>query len=277
MARIASLLLLAGFTAGLVGCGGPPATTATPSTPAPGPSPTTAAKPTELSTPAKPDEPAKADKDKLSADAVATVRGGITHPGKPGQTLTVGYVELTGEEWLGEAVPLPLPKPDDLGVQVEGGTKPRLAILAVEKGATKYEFPHLPKGKYLLFARLAGGPTAWTTVEVKPGTDVTHDFKLEAGKGGTVEVTTPADFTGEVRLAPNALIPAEDTLFVGGRVATQLEIGGKADKGKVTATDVPPGKYTLYTIPGNLTPRGTVEVTAGKTATVELEKEKEKK
>ena len=266
MARTASLLLLAGLTACGIGCGGTPATTATPSTPAPEPTPnsaTTTPTATEPSTPAKP-----------ATDTVATVRGGVTYSGKPGQLLTVGYIELTGEDWLGEAVPLPLPKEGDLGVSVEGGTKPRVATLTFEKGAMRYEFQHLPKGTYLLFARLAGGPTTWATVEVKPGGEVSHDFKLEAGKGGTVEVTTPADFTGEVRLAPNALIPDEDKMFVGGRIATQLEIGGKADKGKVTASDVPPGKYTLYTIPGNLTPRGSVEVTAGKTATVELEKEK---
>jgi hypothetical protein len=37
---------------------------------------------------------------------------------------------------------------------------------------------------------------------------------------------------------------------------------------------VPPGKYTLYVFPGQVLPRGTVEVTAGKTATTELKAEK---
>jgi hypothetical protein len=89
-----------------------------------------------------------------------------------------------------------------------------------------------------------------------------------------VQVTTPADFEGEVRLAPNALIPAEDTDFVGGRIATQLELGAKAKGGKATVSDVPPGKYTLFVIPGAVTPRGTVEVTAGKTATAEVRADK---
>lgn len=266
MARIASLLLLAGLIAGLIGCGGSPATTAAPSAVTPESPPTPATTTPSTAAPATSSKPV--------ADSLTTVQGGITHSGKAGQLLSVGYVELTGEDWLGEGIGLPLPKEGELGVEAESGTKPRVAVLAFDKTTAKYKFPHLPKGKYLLFARLQNGPTTWTTVDVKSGGDITHDFKLEAGKGGTVEVSTPADFTGEVRLAPNALIPTEDKVFVGGRIATQLEIGGKAMKGKVTASDVPPGKYTLYTIPGNLTPRGTVEVTAGKTATVELTPEK---
>jgi hypothetical protein len=269
MARIVSLMLVAAFAGLVVGCGGKPDLTTAPTQPAdPPPSPPVlppiSPKPTTSEPAVKPPP----------ADDPGSVRGVIAHAGKAGQTMNVGYVELTAVDWVGDRVGLPVPKEGELGVQAESGTRPQVAVLKFDKTAASYEFPHLPKGTYLITARLEGGPSAWAKVEVTPGGNLTRDLKLDAGKGGTVEVTTPADFDGEVRLAPNDLIPTDDVNFVGGRIATQLELGVKAAKGKATVTDVPPGKYTVYAIPGLLIPRGTVEVTAGKTATVEIKTDK---
>lgn len=268
MARIASLLLVAAFAGLVVGCGGKPDPTTAPTQPAdpPGPTapPTTSPK-TPTTEPAVKPPP---------AEVAGSVRGAIAHTGKAGQMLSVGYVELTAMDWVGDRVGVPVPKEGELGVQAESGTKPQVAVIKFDKTAASYEFPHLPKGTYLISARLEGGPTAWAKVEVTPGGNLTRDLKLEAGKGGTVEVKLPADFAGDVRLAPNDLFPADDTNFVGGRIATQIELGAKAEKGKATVADVPPGKYTVFAIPGQLVPRGTVEVTAGKTATVEIKTDK---
>ncbi len=265
MARIASLLLVAAVAGLVVGCGGKPDPTTAPAQPAdPPPSPPVlppiSPKPTTTEPTVKP-----------PAEVAGSVRGAIAHAGKAGQLMSVGYVELTAMDWAGDRVGVPVPKEGELGVQAESGTKPQLAVIKFDKTAASYEFPHLPKGTYLIAARLEGGPSVWAKVEVTPGVNLTRDLKLEAGKGGTVEVTvSPADYTGEVRLAPNDLIPADDTNFVGGRIATQIELGAKVEKGKATVADVPPGKYTVFAIPGQLLPRGTVEVTAGKTATVEI-------
>lgn len=223
------------------------------------------------------------DEPPTAADA-PFVRGTITYPAvkgkakppgpdfEPGPTLSVGYVELTGKDWLGDRVGGPLPA-DGEGPNwwMQSATfKPRVATLTFEKEGARYEFTKLPPGMYLIFAGLKGGPQAWVKVEVKAGDQLTHDFKLEAGKGGTVEVATPADLTGEVRLVPSDLIPSDDANHVGGRIATQLDLGGKAEQGKATVADVPPGKYTLFVVPGTLSPRGTVEVKAGETAKVEI-------
>ena len=224
--------------------------------------------------PAVPTEPAPPTAPKPSG---GTLRGAVTHPGTKGQTLTAGYVELSGIEWVGDVVALRIPAADDPASVESDPAVPHKAKLSFDKGVT-FEFTRLPPGTYFLFAKLDDGPAVWAKEEVKADATVTHDFKLEAGKGGAVEVTTPADYAGELRLAPADLIPADDASFVGVKMATQLSLGGKAKAGKVTIPDVPPGKYTLFAFPGEgpVTARGAVEVTAGKTATAELEKERKK-
>lgn len=269
MARIALTLCTTGLLGLLAGCGG--SSNPTTDTPAPGSTgepaaATTPAPVTPATTPGPTEPPTKA--------TGATVKGAISHQAAKGQKLTVGYVELTGDEWVGDGINHPVPAADVVERAESNAFPPRGAAVAFDKGAATFEFTGLPAGMYLFFARTADGPVAWAKVEVKADAKLTQDFKLEAGKGGTAEVTVPADYTGEVRLAPNALIPAEDSAFVGGRIATQLELGGKAKGGKVTVADLPPGKYTLFGFPGKVVPRGTVEVTAGKTATAELESEK---
>jgi hypothetical protein len=271
MARIALALLTVGVAALFTGCGGPSNPTA--ATPPPSPP---ADPPSGVPDPSfGQQKPPRTDPTEEPAKPTgASVKGAITHPAAKGQKLTVGYVELTGDEWVGDALPHAVPAADVVERVESDHFKPRVAALAFDKGATTFEFTGLPAGTYLLFARIADGPTAWAKVEVAAGATVTRDLKAEVGKGGTAEVTVPADYTGEVRLAPNDLIPAEDAVFVGGRIATQLELGGKAKGGKVVIPDVPPGKYTLFVFPGKVVPRGGIEVTAGKTASAELEAEK---
>jgi hypothetical protein len=264
MARIVSLVLLTLGVGCVIGCGkaDPPTRPADPPEPTvtpPNPPPTEPTPPTTAQTPPKP--------------TTTTLRGAIVHPGTKGQKLHVSYVELTGDDWVGDGIGHPLPEAAASERVEASAHPPRGAVLAVEKGATTFEFTGLPAGTYFVSARLEGGSAAWARVEVK-GEAVTQDLKLEAGKGGTVEVKTPADFVGDLRLAPNALIPADDAKFVGVRIATQLELKGAAKDGKAVIPDVPPGKYTLYAVPGAATPRGTVEVTAGKTATAEVQGEK---
>jgi hypothetical protein len=186
----------------------------------------------------------------------------------------VGYIELLGEAEIGDSVPYEIPAPDEVTQVSSNPPPPRKSVLSFDKGATSFEFTGLPAGTYFVFARLDGGPAAWAKVELKVSSTVTQDFKLVAGKGGTVEVTTPAGFDGEVRLSPSDVAVPDDAAFAAGRMGTQLDLGGKAKSGKVTIPEVPPGKYTLFAIPGVLAPRGSVEATAGKTATTELEKEK---
>jgi hypothetical protein len=257
-----------------VGCGPKPTEPAPvqPAKPTDSAPPTEAAKPTTrattpATTPATNPTPPKA--------AGATLRGAVTHPGKKGQKLSVGYVELAGSEWVGDVVGHTLPAADEPASVESDPFPPRKAKLSFDKTVT-FEFTSLPAGTYFVFAKMDDAAAVWAKVDVKADATVTHDLKLEAGKGGGVEVKTPADYEGEVRLAPNDLIPAEDTSFVGVKIATQLEFGGKVKDGKVTIADVPPGKYTLFAFPGKgpVTARGTVDVTVGKTATVELAAEK---
>ena len=243
-----------------VGCG-PKPTDPAPAPPTPPPATTPA------TTPAT-------QPDAVPPAAGATLRGSVTHPGTKGQKLHAGFLRLGGDDWVGDVVGLGVPGADDSARVESSAFPPQKAALAFDKGVASFEFTSLPPGTYLLFARLENGPAAWVKVELAANATLAKDLTVEAGKGGTVEVTTPADFAGEIRLSPNDLIPADDPTFIGGKVATQLALGAKATGGKATVKDVPPGKYTLFAIPGTLVPRGSVEVTAGKTATAELQAEK---
>ncbi len=241
------------------GCGPKPTEPAPPQ-----PAPPTEAAPT--TTPATTPAPPK--------PTGATLRGAVTHPGKSGQKLSIGFVELGGNEPVGDSLTYAVPAADEMTRVESTAFPPRKAAVSFEKGTTTFEFSGLPAGSCFVFARLDGGPAVWAKVEAKADATTTQDLMLEEGKGGAVEVKTPADFTGEVRLSPNEFIPADDTNFAGGRIANQLELGAKAKDSKAVIADVPPGKYTLFVFPGAVMPRGTVEVTAGKTAMVELTAEK---
>ena len=254
MRRFAVFILLAG----VVGCGGP--------------DPTTAPKPEP--TPQPPTQPVNPPPTTARTPAATTgsVTGTVTHPATKGQMLAVGYVEVAGTEFVSDVTGMTW---DGADAVVESTThKPRVSTLRFEKGVARYELAGLPPGTYVVYASVRGGPTAWAKLEVKAGDKLTRDLTIETGKGGTVEVTLPADFTGEVRMAPSDLAPADDPNAVVGRVAADLGLGAKAEKGKATVRDVPPGKYTLFAIPGILKPLGSVEVKAGETAKAEIKEVK---
>lgn len=206
-----------------------------------------------------------------TADDAPFVAGTVSHPAAKGQMLTVGYVALTGTDVVSDSVGSGVPGPGEGGGWVQSTTsKPRVATLRFDKEAAKFEFVKLPPGEYLVYARLKDGPAAWDKVPVPAGGQVTKNLKLEAGSGGTVQVTVPADFTGQVRLAPAGLGGADADGLVAGRVAFSLDLGAEAKGGQATVANVPPGKYVLFTTPGTVQPRGTVEVAAGKTAKMEI-------
>jgi hypothetical protein len=206
-------------------------------------------------------------------DDAPYIHGTVALSAAKGKMLSVGYVEIAGKEMVSDGAGTIVPNAGDGGGWVQSTTfKPRVATLRFDKGTPKFEFVKLPPGTYLVYARLKDGPVAWEKVEVKAGGQITKDLKLEAGKGGTVEVTTPADFKGEVRLAPADIVKGDDAVLVASRVAFSLDLGAEVKGGKATVKDVPPGKYTLFATPGPVEPKGTVEVTADKTATAEVKK-----
>lgn len=244
----------------LVGCGGGSNPNPTPS---PEPAPT---RTVPLPTPTVPSQPLNPP-----APTTGRITGAVTNPAKKGEMLVVGYVEVAGTGITADMVGMSvLGGGGDDGWAESDTHKPRNSALRFEKGKARYEHTTLPPGTYLVYASVRNGPTTWAKVELKAGETVTRDLTIEAGKGGTVEVTLPADFSGEVKLGPSDLAPGEDPNYVVGRVASDLGLGAKADKGKATVKDVPPGKYTLFAIPGVLSSRGTVEVKAGETAKAEI-------
>ena len=142
---------------------------------------------------------------------------------------------------------------------------PLAATLRFEKFVPRFDFTNLPPGRYFVYARVKDGPAAWAWATVAAGDRVTADLALDASKGGTVEVKLPAD-EREARLVPLDLgTPPPDDAFLD-RLAFSLDLKAEAKDGKATIASVPAGKYQVRA--GNL--RADVEVTAGKTATVEL-------
>jgi hypothetical protein len=192
---------------------------------------------------------------------------GTVSPVKKEQTILVGYVGLPAD---GKIVS------DGVGGQPfgddgEGGGSrslsfaPRAASVRFEKFVPHFDFTNLPPGRYLIYARVKDGPIAWAWTTVAADQRVTADLKLDEKNAGTVEVKLPAG-EREVRLVPTDLgSPPPDEQFLG-RLAFSLELRGEAKDGKATIANGPAGKYQVRA--GSL--RADVEVTAGKTATVEL-------
>lgn len=142
---------------------------------------------------------------------------------------------------------------------------PWAASLRFEKFIPRFDFTNLPPGRYLVYARVKDGPAAWAWATVAAGARVTADLALDASKAGTVEVKLPPG-EREVRLVPADLgSPPPDESFLD-RLAFSLELRGESKDGTATIANVPAGKYQVRA--GAL--RADVEVTAGKTATVEL-------
>jgi hypothetical protein len=209
-------------------------------------------------------------------DDAPFIQGTIAVPADAkGQSLIVGYVGMAGNEPITDRVGSTIPDDPELsGAAQSSSFKPRAATLRYAKNVPNYDFTKLPPGKYFIFARLEGGPATWKWVEVKEKDQLRENLALHDVKLGTVEVKTPDDFTGEVRLVPAALDVPDADFIIAGNIGFALELMGKAEKGMGTIVNVPAGKYTLFATPGTIMPRGTVEVMAGKTAKTELQTEK---
>ena len=200
-------------------------------------------------------------------EEVPFIAGAVSPPLKKGQTVSVGYVGLPADGKVisdggsGQA----------FGDDGSGGASrsttfaPRAASLRIEKFVPRFDYTNLPPGRYLVYARVKDGPAAWAWATVAAGGRVTADLALDASKAGTVVVKLPAD-EREARLVPTDLgTPSLPEPFLD-RVAFSLDLRAEPKDGTATITNVPAGKYQVRA--GSL--RADVEVTAGKTATVEL-------
>jgi hypothetical protein len=201
------------------------------------------------------------------AEEVPFIQGLVSPPLKKDQSVSVGYVGLPAD---GKA-----PVSDGAGGKAfgddggGGGMRsmsftPRAATLRFEKFTPVFDFTNLPPGRYLVFARVKDGPTAWTWVDLAAGGRVTANIKLDAVKLGSVEVKLPKD-ERDARLVPTDLTPPPGERFLDS-LANMLDLEGEAKDGVVKIAGVPAGKYQVRA--GSL--RADVDVVAGKTATVEL-------
>lgn len=202
------------------------------------------------------------------AEEVPFIQGSVSPPLKKDQSVSVGYVGLP--EGGGN------PISDGAGGQIFGDDgsgggvrsmsfEPRIATVRFEKFTPKFDFTNLPPGRYLVFARVKDGPSAWTWTDLPAGGKVTADVKLDAAKVGSVEVKLPAD-EREARLVPTDLgMPPPGERFLD-QLAYSMYLDAEAKDGVAKIGNVPAGKYQVRA--GRL--RGEVEVVVGKTATVEL-------
>jgi hypothetical protein len=200
------------------------------------------------------------------AEEVPFIQGSVTPALKKGQSVQVGYVGLPAD---GKVIS------DIAGGQVfgndgDGGSRslthtPRAASVQIEKFIPRFDFTNLPPGRYLVYARIKDGPSAWAWATVPADGRVTADLKLDEKTHGTVEVKLPVG-EREARLVPTDLgTPPPDDRFLD-QLLFALEFRAEAKDGKATIGNVPAGKYQVRA--GSL--RADVEVTAGKTAAVEL-------
>jgi hypothetical protein len=205
-------------------------------------------------------------------EEVPFIQGSVSPPLTKGQEIWVGYV--------GQPADGGNPIFDGGGGQVFGDDgsgggirsfsfRPRMATVRFEKFTPRFDFTNLPPGRYLVYARVKDGPAAWAWTDVAAGAKVTADLKLDAAKTGTVEVKLSAD-AREARLVPMDLgTPPPSDRFLD-HLAFGLHLDAEAKDGVATIKGVPAGKYQVRS--GFL--RGDVEVTAGKTTTVELKSAK---
>ncbi len=202
------------------------------------------------------------------AEDAPYIQGTVALTGKKELMVTVGYAGLTGS---GETISDRAGVPIGVGAAVQSATyKPRLATLREDDAGVRYDFTRLPPGWYVVFAQLQDGPLAWQKVEVKSDGRHTLDLKLDAAAAGTVEVTVPADHKGALRLAPHDFGFPDPNDLLSTNLGFALDLQAEPKDGKARFKNVPPGKYAILPASGTIIRLGTVEVTAGKTATVEL-------
>lgn len=202
------------------------------------------------------------------AEDAPFIQGKITHSGKMNDSLTIGYAGLTG---MGEAIT----DRTQVGIGTESATqtgtyKPRLATLRDTKAGVTYDFTKLPPGRYVVYARLKDGPLSMQTIEVKADSQHALDLALDVAKSGTVEVKVPADLKGGLQLAPHDFGFPDPNDLLSTNLGFALDLKAEPKDGKATFANIPPGKYVILPSSGTIIRLGTVEVMAGKTATVEL-------
>lgn len=195
------------------------------------------------------------------------VAGKVSVPGVPSPEVRVGYVRASADgpivlDMLGTAFTTP-------GIALRSESyRPRTSLLV--SGGTdqpgRYEHTRLEPGRYLVFAGVKGGPTAWAWVTVAPGAQLAADLTVEPAKAGGLEVTLPAGGTTPVTLVPadDPARPWPDALAT--TAATILEFEAKPTNGVATFAKLGSGKYEVRS--GDLS--GTADVTPGQTAKITL-------
>jgi hypothetical protein len=197
-------------------------------------------------------------------DDVPFIQGSVSPPAKKDQMVNVGYVGRTADGTVISDGAGTKPFGEGGGGARSASFAPRTAGLRLEKFTPHFDFTNLPPGRYLVFARYESGAAAWAWADVAAGGKVTANLTLDEAKVGTVAVKVPAG-AGDARLVPSDLgTPPPDDRFLD-QLAFSLNLKAEAKDGAATAK-VPAGKYQVRA--ANL--RADVEVTAGKTATVEL-------
>lgn len=201
-------------------------------------------------------------------DEVPFIHGSVTPPLKKGQSVSVGYVGLPteGKDTVSDMAGGQVFGDDGGGGGVRSMSfAPRAATVRFEKFTPLFDFTNLPPGRYFVYARVKDGPVGWAWAEVTAGAKVAADLKLDAAKAGRVEVKVPPG-ESDVRLVPTDLgTPPPGERFLD-QLAFSLDLKAEAKDGVAKIANVPAGKYQVRA--GRL--RGDVEVTAGKTATIEL-------
>ena len=198
------------------------------------------------------------------------IEGKVTAP--DGGAVTVVAVAALENGLAFEQVTGPAEKPEAgqvLAAEIDANPPRAARYVRTSEQGDRYEFTHLPPGRYLVAARAGrDGPAAWNYVDLAPGGKFDLPFTLDRAKLGAVAVTLPKTATGTVKL-----IPADAKS--GGLVAPDVALAAALNyeqpiqDGRATFATVAPGAYRVTTASGQV---GAVTVEPGKPATVELRK-----
>jgi hypothetical protein len=145
--------------------------------------------------------------------------------------------------------------------------KPQLTSLFNHpKNGLHYKHVKMAPGEHILYVRRDDVPAAWKKVSVKPGDELTVDLTIDPAQMGSLVVTLPDEEVNDKNEWHLALVPFEfdaaDFSIQYAFKAADVKAGNKT----VTVKGVPAGKYRA--VRGKS--EATVEVTAGKEATVTL-------